>query len=316
MHPPYVRPGGTGRRRPRGRPLNGGHVSQAEAPADGKADFDHIYNAPDPRAYYRTLCALDYEIPQLALPVVQALLSAQAAVDPEPARQQRVLDVCCSYGINAALLRLDLSLDELHRRYTSTQADDLSPDELARADAELFAELRQPAAPRVTGLDIADSAVDYGVRAGLIADGWAEDLQSEDPSAGLVTELADVDLVLTTGGVGYVTEPTFDRLLSTDRPTPPWVAAWVLRIYPYDAIAETLSEHGLVTEKLDGVTFRQRRFASADEQAAAVDGVTALGLDPTGLEADGRFYAELFVSRPAADAAQQPLRELLAAAAG
>ena len=287
-------------------------MSQAEAPADGKADFDHIYNAPDPRAYYRTLCALDYEIPQVALPVVQALLGAQDA--PRPRGPQRVIDVCCSYGINAALLRLDLSLDDLHQRYTDSDVKELSPQEMARSDRELFARLRRADAPRVTGLDIAGSAVDYGLQTGLLDDGWTDDLQDDEPSAGLVAELADVDLVLTTGGVGYITEPTFDRLLSVDRPTPPWVAAWVLRIYPYDAIAETLSGHGLVTEKLDGVTFRQRRFASQDEQAAAVDGVTALGLDPSGLEADGRFHAELFVSRPAADAAQQPLRELLAGA--
>ena len=289
-------------------------MSRAEAQTDGKADFDHIYNAPDPRAYYRTLCALEYEIPQRALPVVQALLTAQAQATPASTGPQRVLDVCCSYGINAALLRLDLSLDDLHQRYLADDVTELSPQELTRSDAELFAGLRRPDAPRVTGLDIARSAVAYGLQAGLLDDGWVEDLQVDDPSGGLVAELAEVDLVLTTGGVGYVTEPTFDRLLSADRSAPPWVAAWVLRIYPYDAIAETLSGHGLVTEKLDGVAFRQRRFADAEEQAAAVDAVTALGLDPTGLEADGSFHAELFVSRPAADAAQQPLQELLAGA--
>ena len=289
-------------------------MSQAEAPQDGKADFDHIYDAPDPRAYYRTLGALDYEIPQLALPVVQSLLSAQGQAAPDGDGTRRVLDVCCSYGINAALLRADLSLDDLHRRYTSSEVDDLSPEELARADAELFTRLRRPAAPRVAGLDVAGSAVGYGLQTGLLDHGWAEDLQVDEPSESLATGLADVDLVLTTGGVGYITEPTFDRLLSVDRPSPPWVAAWVLRIYPYDGIAETLAGHGLVTEKLDGVTFRQRRFADDEEQAAAVDGVTALGLDPTGLEADGRFHAELFLSRPAAQAAEQPLRELVAGA--
>jgi len=30
---------------------------------EAKANFDDIYNLPDPRRYYRTLGALDYRIP-------------------------------------------------------------------------------------------------------------------------------------------------------------------------------------------------------------------------------------------------------------
>src|SRR5680860_853031 len=50
-------------------------TGSAEA-GDGKADFEHIYNRPDPRDYFRTLGKLDYEIPQRAQPVFQALLTA------------------------------------------------------------------------------------------------------------------------------------------------------------------------------------------------------------------------------------------------
>ena len=166
----------------------------------------------------------------------------------------------------------------------------------------------------MTGLDVAGNAIGYACRTGLIDDGWTEDLESSDPSPALAAELADVDLVLTTGGVGYVTESTFARLLRPrqDGP-PPWVAALVLRIYPYDGISATLAEHGLVTERLDGVTFAQRRFADVGERDAAVEGVSALGLDPAGLELDGRFHAELFVSRPAADVERLPLAELVGA---
>ncbi len=34
---------------------------------DQKADFNHIYAQPDPRAYFSTLSGLDYQIPQQAL---------------------------------------------------------------------------------------------------------------------------------------------------------------------------------------------------------------------------------------------------------
>lgn len=286
-------------------------MNRPQAPDDGKAHFDDIYDQPDPRSYYRTLGALDYEIPQRALPVLQALVAALPA-DPVADRPPRVLDVCCSYGINAALLRFDVSLDELHQRYTSEELGSLSPAELASADDAFFAARRRTEAPRVAGLDVAANAVAYGCRTGLLDDGWVEDLESVDPSPALAAELADVDLVTVTGGVGYIAEPTFARLAAgrDDRPAP-WVASMVLRIYPYDAIAATLAEHGLVTEKLDGATFVQRRFADDAERDAALEGVLARGLDPAGLEGDGRFHAELYVSRPADDVVQRPLRALL-----
>ena len=286
-------------------------MTHPRAGDDGKARFDHIYDQPDPRAYYRTLGALDYEIPQRALPVLRALLQALPRSD-RPSTP-RVLDVCCSYGINAALLRYDLTLDELHRRYADPRIDALSAEQLARSDRAWLAERRRPGAPRVTGLDVAPNAVHYACRADLHDDGWVEDLEAGDPSPALADELAGVDLIVVTGGVGYITERSFARLVA-GRPdgSAPWVASLVLRIYPFGQIAATLTNSGLVTEQLAGATFPQRRFADDGEHAAAVEAVKARGLDPAGLEDDGRFYAELFVSRPAADVDRQPLAELLA----
>ena len=91
----------------------------------------------------------------------------------------------------------------------------------------------------------------------------------------------------------------------------PWVAAFVLRMFSYDRIAQTLAQHGLVTEQLTGVTFPQRRFASAAEREVALREVSGRGLDPAGLEDTGRYHADFYLSRPAADVAQQPLVELL-----
>ncbi len=85
----------------------------------------------------------------------------------------------------------------------------------------------------------------------------------------------------------------------------------MLRMLPYEQIAERLAGFGMVTERLSGGTFPQRTFVSAAEQASALADVTQRGLDPSGLEGSGRYYADLSVSRPAADAAQRPLEDLL-----
>jgi len=290
-------------------------TGSAEA-GDGKADFYHIYDRPDPRDYFRTLGEFDYEIPQRALPVFQALLTAlRSGPEAAGAAPLRVLDLCCSYGVNAALLRCDVSLDELFDHYASPALADLSPAELSREDEAYYAERCRLDAVRVSGLDVAGDAVAYGCRVGLLDGGWAEDLEAGDPSRQLTDHLDGVDLVTTTGGVGYITERTFDRVLGARRDgSTPWVAAFALRMFSYDRISETLAQHGLVTEQLTGVTFPQRRFASEAEREAALREVSGRGLDPAGREDTGRYHADFYLSRPAADAAQQPLVGLLGGA--
>ncbi|MGK8522816.1 hypothetical protein ACRS6B_15190 [Nocardia asteroides] len=81
----------------------------------GKASFDDIYDRPDPRAYYARMSDLDYRIPELAKPFFQQQIrefraSARVAAPT-------VLDIGCSYGVNAALLRFDTTIGELAEHY-------------------------------------------------------------------------------------------------------------------------------------------------------------------------------------------------------
>jgi hypothetical protein len=284
----------------------------SDAPGTSKADFDHIYDQPDPRAYFRTLGELEYTIPQQAQPAVQAVLRRLREARPE--RPPRVLDVCCSYGINAALLRTDVTLAQMYERYAGPALAVLPPGELAEQDTAFYA-ARRAREGWVGGLDVAQQAVGYACRVGLLDRGWAEDLEARDPSPDLAAELAELDLVLTTGGVGYIGERTFDRLLRPSEGRPrPWVLAMVLRVFPYGDISAALGRHGLRTERLDGLTFPQRRFASGQERDAALRDLAALGLDPAGREQDGWYHASLYLSRPAEDVERFPLRDLLAQA--
>lgn len=251
-----------------------------------KADFSDVYGRRDPRAYFRTLIPLEYQVPQRARPVVESVLEEHPGT---------VLDVCCSYGINAALLRHDVDLDAVGAHAVAAARTDLTPEQVIAEDTAWFAARRRPSSPRVLGLDVSGPAIDYAVATGLMAAGWSEDLEAEDPSDSLIDALSGVSLVLCTGGVGYVGPATFDRIL-THAPNA-WVLAFVLRVFPYDDVARALAGHGLVTEKLPG-TFPQRRFADTAEAEAAVHDVRLLGLDPAGRESDGWFHAEAFLSRP------------------
>jgi hypothetical protein len=274
-----------------------------------KSDFTDIYTRPDPRAYFGELIGLEYQIPQRARPVVEAVLgAAEQTVD-----DRAVLDLCCSYGINAALLRHRVDLDDIAARATDPELADLPPDELIAADRRFYAErLRRPDLT-VLGLDASAPAIDYARRAGLVADGWAADLEAADPSPELAAGVAGTGLVVCTGGVGYIGHRTFRRLLEAmDDPGDVWLVVFVLRVFDYADVTAALAEFGLVTERVEGTTFVQRRCADEAEFHAAVADVTRRGLDPTGREAEGWYHADCFVTRPAAAAAATPLPELLA----
>jgi hypothetical protein len=87
-------------------------------------------------------------------------------------------------------------------------------------------------------------------------------------------------------------------------------------MFSYDRIAEVLARRGLVTEKLEGVTFVQRRFQSEAEARATVGALEGRGIDTRGKEADGLLHAELYVSRPPAAIEAMPLGRLVSVTSG
>jgi hypothetical protein len=275
-------------------------------PVLAKTNFDGIYDQADPRSYYRSLGAYDYAVPHYGQRVFRHVLDAL------PVEQPTVVDLCCSYGINAALLKHDVELRDLYDRYRSAEVADLSTEELAALDREFYASVRRDQAPEVIGLDAATNAVDYAVEVGLLDDGVVEDLEVADPSPDVAAAVGSADLVTVTGGIGYVTERTFDRLLACSPPDRrPWVASLCLRTVPFEPIAEGLAAHGLVTEQLDGVTFPQRRFTGEDERTYALRELEAMGIEAAGREAEGAYHVNVFLSRPVEDAAERSIDEIL-----
>lgn len=281
---------------------------------DGKANFDDIYVSADPRRYFSMLGQLDYIIPHLAQPVFDQLIQARAEQQDEPVT---VLDLGCSYGVNGALMKYALRYDTIRERYTSPLLQSLTSEELIVHDRAFYRAWPKNEGVRVIGLDVSENAVRYGCESGALDLGYALDLERNDPSSEQAEQLAKVDIIVSTGCVGYVTSKTFNRLAKLARKgRPAWVASFVLRMFPYRAIAQTLSEQDLVTEQFEGATFVQRRFATLEEMDTTVRSVESLGLDAYGREADGFFHADLFVSRPQGEIDRVPLREIVSVVSG
>ena len=276
----------------------------------GKASFGHIYDRQDPREYFKTLGTMDYRIPDHGQRLFGALVGLQREASEDPVN---VVDVCCSYGINAALLKHDVTLDDLYERYCSEELGTLSADELAQGDAAYYAERVREAAPRVTGLDVAENAVSYALKTGLLDAGATEDLERDRPSETLRRAVSDASLFTVSGGIGYVSERTFDALLGcVDGGPPPWVAALALRWVSYEGISGVLDGYGLVTEKLEGHTFEQRSFADDAEREYVCRELRGMGVDTGGKEDEGSYHAEFYLSRPAEQVSGASVGDLLA----
>jgi len=269
--------------------------------ATGKAAFGHIYTQADPRAYFGTLRELDYRIPEHAKPYFAKLIEerreALGAQEAREAQPQTVLDIGCSYGINAALLRCDTTMDELYERYTGDAAEGQTRSTLLARDRDLIRSRNRLKYTRFIGLDTSRPALSYALAAGFIDEAVHADLERRDPTEQERRQFASTDLVISTGALGYITDRTIDRVVNASSERKPWMAHFVLRMFPFEPVAERLAGSGYETLQIDRV-FRQRRFASPEEQSLVLDTLSTVGVDPRGLEEGGWLYAELYVSKP------------------
>jgi SAM-dependent methyltransferase len=279
-----------------------------------KASFDAIYVSEDPRLYYSVLCGLNYVIPEVARPVIAQLIDHAAERHGRP---PRIVDLGCSYGINAALAKFPLDLDRLARRYAEPLIQTLDAEALAALDRNFFAGWPRRTDATFVGVDASAPAIAYATKVGLLDAGVVADFETRDPRPEERALLAGADLIVSTGCVGYVTNQTFARLLAAiGSGRRPWIASFVLRMFPFDGIARTLEHCGLLTEKLENVTFVQRRFSDEGEFRDTVEAVRARGLDTRGKEEDGLFHAEFYLSRPAEDIERWPIASLFDVVSG
>lgn len=274
----------------------------------GKVVLDDIYNRPDPRGYFTALKPLEYMIPQLAKPIFEQVIGAYRR--SRGRKHVKLLDVGCSYGVNAALLKHGMDLDRLYDLYTGRAAEGLTRDKLIARDRRLFAEDDDAADLDIVGLDAAERAVAYAVETGALDDGVAADLEAHDPDAREREALTGADIVISTGCIGYVGAPTFTHILKANRTAQPWLAHFVLRMFSFEPLRDLFKSYGYVTEKVQGRLFRQRRFASPAERAEVLERLAERGVDATGRETEGWLHAEFFLSRPLEEARLVPLAEI------
>jgi SAM-dependent methyltransferase len=290
------------------------HPSEFSTVNAAKADFSSIYRRRDPRDYFNILGSLNYIIPEIASPVFLQLVEHLVERKGRPVT---IVDVGCSYGVLSAVMRHGLGMEQLRDRYAAPSVRRLSSEAIAAFDARYFAGWPKRPDLRIVGLDASPEAIAYACRVGLIDEGLPLDLEAGRLDERARAIVAEADLIVSTGAVGYVTEKTFAQLLSAFEPgSEPWVACFVLRAFDYGAISGALARRALTTERFEGATFIQRRFRDQDEFQSTLRLLVGAGVDPTGKEAEGLLHAELFVSRPEAAARLATLNEIISLSSG
>lgn len=277
-----------------------------------KANFDEIYVKDDPRGYFSVLGALDYMIPDVAAPVVRQILAAHRQ---RYGRKPVVLDVGSSYGINAAVNRFPVTFTSLRRRYARHEMTALESSEVKRLDRNYYASWPDAGQASFVGLDTSEQAIRYAEDVGLIEHGIVADLETVPLTRKDQEVVGNIDVVLSTGAVGYVSERTFDSILAAAS-RPLWIVSFVLRMFPYDSLRTLFAKRGLVTEHLDSALFVQRRFSDVDELEHCLGQLERRGLETDGFESDGLLQADLFVSRPAADVERARLEDIVTICVG
>jgi hypothetical protein len=272
----------------------------------GKVILGSIYNSPDPRAYWRTLSALDYRVPQEAKPYFLCCIAAR--------REQigascfgTIVDLGCSYGINSMLLRFNLGIADLRQRYARPDRALLGRNNLIAHDRRLEV-CRDFLGVRFVGVDVSRQAAAYATEAGLLDDVIVADLEQRSLRLDEASRVADAALIISTGCFGYITEATLTRILQPCREQP-WMVHTVLRMFDFAPAEEALARCGYVSSR-SSLLLRQRRFDSRREQERILDRLCGMGIDPSGLESEGWLYAHIFLSRPASQADTASLRRI------
>lgn len=272
-----------------------------------KANFDCAYIAKTPIPYMHAMCSVGYQIPQNAAPVFERIIQR---LQHDRGRRIRILDIGASYGVNAALLRYDVDLSDVYAHYAAHSFMADNADEMLAADNRFYSSLRPRLDVEFLGLDASENAIRYALQAKLLDQGLAADLENE--AFIFSGRIFDVDLVISTGTVGYVGARTITRALELCRePDRVWLASFVLEIVDFRPIEAMLQARGMKTECL-GRSFVQRRFRDEQEYERTAAYAIDVGLSEKRPLPKDNLRSRLFLSRPAS-AQHTSLEELLEA---
>ena len=269
------------------------NIDTTNLDANGKVVLDHIYNQETPLHFYNALSEFDYSIPEQALPIFEKLISFLKTVRNKD--KIKLIDLGSSYGVNGVLLKSSISLEDLFNHYKNPKLRSFSADDLLAHDKNWYE--TENNSITVIGADISEKALDYAIETNFIDQKLSGNFEKRPLKDSEKKSIENTDLIISTGCIGYVGHKTINELLKPLGANLPIMAHFVLRTISFNEIDHLTSEKGYKTYK-SKKTFHQRNFASREEKRSTLDRLSEMSINPTGLETEGSYYANLYLSLP------------------
>lgn len=274
-----------------------------------KLDFNHVYNLRDPKNYYELITQYEYELPERAKPYLMKVINAYR--NSESVNSLKILDIGCSYGVNSSILKFGKSLAQIHQHYTDLTRHQLTEYSRIKIDSTWLYKSILDEYLQFIGLDTAEQAVNYAVEVQLIKKGIVTNLEKLPLLPEDYASLQDINLLISTGCIGYITEVTFDKILSAVRDINKlWGAVFVLKMFDLSELQKTLAKYNLVLVQT-GVIVKQRKFSSTDEKESMIHFIKKRGLSAEKEKESDNLLAQLFLILPASIMTKPPIKMLL-----
>jgi len=259
-----------------------------------KKDFTNIYTQKDPTPYLEEMKNLEYRIPDQTKPLYKHLAERIINYKKSPVK---ILDFGSSYGINSALLNHELILSELDEFFVEN-----NPNPSIKSTQNFFDDLPNND-PNLEFylVDTSSPALDFAEKAGLCEESFCVNLEKETISSKLQQIIRDIDLIISTGCVGYIGWKSFAKMFSNiegERGPLPIFAFTVLRIFRMDEIERVFKENNFELLKTKIGPLKQRRFYDKTEMSDTLDLLKRRNIDTKNLEETGYYFADFYVGGP------------------
>lgn len=259
-----------------------------------KKDFSDIYEQKYPAPYLEEMKNLEYRISDQTKPLYKHLAERLVNYTKRPVK---ILDLGSSYGINSALLTHELIMSELDEFFVEN-----NPNPSIKTTQNFFDDLPNND-PNLEFylVDTSSPALDFAEKAGLCEDSFCVNLEKEKIPYNLKQIMPDIDLIISTGCVGYIGWKSFAKIfenIGEDRSPLPIFAFTLLRIFQLDDIERIFRENSFELIKTRIGPLKQRRFYDEHEMKNTVELLKSRNIDTKNLEQTGYYFADFYVGGP------------------
>jgi SAM-dependent methyltransferase len=230
-------------------------------PSADKHRFDDIYNLDEPDTFFHAMKKLSYRTPDYLTPSIEIL---RTFVDENAIGGKiTILDLCCGYGLNSLLLKHDLDMEGIVDFIANPQRS--AEGTLKRG--RLFALGNDDTEIRIVGADIADKALRYAHSRGLIDDFVCKNLEEDALSSVEQLVISEVDIIISTGSLSYITARSIKAYLSgIDSNKPLLTLFWPLLGHDTSNVIAALAAFDMDVVDEEETFYWHREYASIHER--------------------------------------------------